>query len=131
MASLLYPKGKEKLLSASINLLTDTIKAALVDGADYSYSASHEFYSSISAGVVGTPQTLTNKSVTNGVFNADDVTIPTVTGDQCELIALYKDTGNPATSPLISLIDTATGLPVTPNGTNITFQWHGTGIFGI
>jgi hypothetical protein len=36
---------------------------------------------------------------------------------------IYKDTGTAATSPLIAYIDTATGLPVTPNGGDITVTW--------
>ena len=32
---------------------------------------------------------------------------------------IYKDTGSEATSPLIAYIDTATGLPITPNGGDI------------
>ena len=32
------------------------------------------------------------------------------------MIVIYKDTGTEATSPLLAMIDTATGLPITPNG---------------
>jgi hypothetical protein len=35
----------------------------------------------------------------------------------------YKDTGTESTSLLIFYIDTATGLPCTPNGGNITVAW--------
>ena len=46
-----------------------------------------------------------------------------MTGDPSEALLIYKDTGTEATSPLIAYIDTATGLPVTPNGGNITVTW--------
>jgi hypothetical protein len=46
-----------------------------------------------------------------------------VTGDQSEALVIYKDTGSAATSPLIAYIDTATGLPVTPNGADVTVTW--------
>ena len=36
---------------------------------------------------------------------------------------IYKDTGDNATSPLIALIDSATGLPITPNGGDIIVVW--------
>jgi hypothetical protein len=40
------------------------------------------------------------------------------------------DTGTAATSPLVAYIDTGvTGLPVTPNGGNITVTWNASGIF--
>jgi hypothetical protein len=32
---------------------------------------------------------------------------------------------------LIAYIDTATGLPVTPSGTNIVVTWHASGIFAL
>ena len=36
---------------------------------------------------------------------------------------IYVDTGTEATSPLIAYIDTATGLPITPNGGDIIVTW--------
>ena len=124
MANVLYKKAKEKFLSGAINLLTSDIKVALVDAADYTYSASHEYFSSVPAGaIVSTSGNLTNKTVTDGVFDADDVTLTTVTGDVSEALVVYKYTGSAATSPLIAYIDTASGLPITPNGGNIVIQW--------
>ena len=40
-----------------------------------------------------------------------------------EAIVIYVDTGTEATSPLIAYIDTATGLPITPNGGDIIVTW--------
>ena len=125
MANVLYPKFKEALLSQSpsVDLDTDTIKAALVDTGTYTYSASHQYYSSVSSAVVGTPVTLGTKTVTNGVFDAADSTFSSVSGSTVEAIVLYKDTGSAATSPLIAYIDSATNLPVTPNGGDIEVTW--------
>jgi hypothetical protein len=67
---------------------------------------------------------LQNKTVTDGVFDADDIVIAAVSGDQFEYIVLYKHTGSDATARLIYLIDTATGLPCTPNGSDITLSWN-------
>jgi len=125
MANLIYPLAKQALLSQSpaLDLDSNTIKAALVTGA-YTYSTSHQYYSAVSAAVIGTPATLTNKTVTEGVFDADDVTFNSVTGNQVTKILLYQDTGTASTSPLIALFDTAAaGLPITPNGGNITIAW--------
>jgi hypothetical protein len=57
------------------------------------------------------------------VADAADNTVSTVTGDPFESINLYKDSGVEGTSRLIAYIDTATGLPCTPNGGDITVQW--------
>jgi hypothetical protein len=52
------------------------------------------------------------------------VTFTAVTGDPCEAIVIWQDTGVESTSRLIAYIDTASsGLPVTPNGGDITIAW--------
>lgn len=125
MANALFDKGREGFLDGSIDWDTDTIKAVLVDhGVDTPVPATDQFLSDISAGArVAISPALTGKTVTNGVADADDVVLPTVSGASCESIVLFKDTGSPATSRLIAFIDTATGLPVTPNGGDITIEW--------
>lgn len=129
MANALYNKAKESFISQnpSIDLDTDTIKVALVDTGTYTFSAAHQYYSSVT-GVVGTPATLASKTITNGVFDAADVTFAAVSGASVEALVVYKDTGSAATSPLIAYIDTGTNLPVTPNGGDITIQWNASGI---
>lgn len=125
MANALYDKARQKFLEGSIAWLTDTIKVVLIDAADYTVNlATHEFLSDVPAAArVGTPQTLGTKTSTAGVADAADVTFPTVTGDQSEAILLWKDTGVEATSPLIAYLDTATGLPVTPGGGDISLTF--------
>lgn len=124
MANALYDKGREAFLSADISWDADTIKVALVDTSLYTVNlATHDFYDDVSAAVVGTPQTLGTKTITAGVADAADVTFTAVSGASCEAIVIYKDTGVAATSPLIAYIDTATNLPVTPNGGDIGITW--------
>lgn len=124
MANAHYAKGKEKILSAAINYLTDTIKVALVKNTYPQNLATDEFHSSISAYVIGTPQTLGSKSVTGGVFDAGDATFTAVAaGDTLEGVVIYKDTGSSATSPLLEYIDTITGFPLATNGGDIVIQW--------
>lgn len=125
MANALYGKGRQKFLEGSIAWLTDDIKLHFVDAADYTLLIdTDEFESDIpGAGEVATSGNFTGKSSTLGVADAADVTVPTVTGDEFEYIVIWKDTGIPATSPLIACIDTATGLPCTPNGGDIIVQF--------
>ena len=125
MANALYGLAKKKFLDGDIDLLVDDIKVTLVDGADYTANLStDEFYDDIPAGArVATSGNLASKTTTLGVFDAADVTFSAVTGDPSEILVIWKDTGVEATSPLIAYIDTATGLPVTPNGGDITVTW--------
>ena len=124
MANSLYAKGKEKFLSGAINLITDTIKVSLVKNTYPQNVSTDEFYTDISAYVIGTPQTLAAKSVALGVFDAGDITNTAVTaGDTLEGVVIYKDTGVAGTSALIAYIDTITGFPLATNGGDITIQW--------
>lgn len=133
MANAIYPKYKEALLDAftDIDLQNLTAKVALIDTGTYTYSDTHDFFNDVT-GVVGTPQTLSSKSVTNGVFDAADVTFTGVTGNSVEALLIYIDTGVTTTSRLVAYIDTSvTGLPVTPNGGDITITWNASGIFAL
>lgn len=133
MANALYPKWKEQLLqfTTNNNLSAGTVKVALVDTGTYTYSAAHQFLTSLS-GVVGTAQTIGTKTFTNGVFDGADVTFPAVTGSPAEALVIYIDTGTAGTSPLVAYLDTGvTGLPVTPNGGDIITAWNASGIFAL
>jgi len=126
MANAIYPKWKEALIQASSNVaLTGTVKATLVDLADYTYNAAHDFYDDVPSGArVATATLSSGKSYTNGVFDADDITFTSVTGDQSEALIIWIDTGVESTSRLVAFLDTGiTGLPVTPSGGNITVTW--------
>ena len=136
MAKAIYPKYKQSLLAGDSNAdldnntATDGVFVALVDTGTYTYSTSHQFYSDIS-GVVGTDQRITTPTVVNGLFDGDDVTFSSVSGNTVEALVLYrKNSGANTTWRLVAYIDTSvTGLPVTPNGGDITITWNASGIF--
>ena len=125
MANALYDKGREGFLDGTIDWDTQDIKVVLVDNADYTVNlATDDFLDDVAVGGrVATSGNLTSKTVAAGVADAADVTFTAVSGDQCESIVIYYDTGSAATSRLIAYIDTATNLPVTPNGGDITIAW--------
>jgi len=134
MPNALYPLWKQQLFSftANNNMSTGTVNVALIDTGTYTYSAAHQFWSSASGSVVGTPQVIGTKTFTNGVFDGADVTFTAVTGNSAEALIIYIDTGTAGTSPLVAFIDTGvTGLPVTPNGGNIAITWNASGIFAL
>ena len=120
MANALYSKAKEAFLNGSINMVANTVSIALVDTGVYTYSASHQFRSEVSNSAVISSTTLANKTITNGVFDADDATFSSVTGANCEALLIFQDTGIQGTSRLIAYIDSATGLPILPNGGDIS-----------
>ncbi len=125
MANALYDKGRQAFLDGDIDWTANNIKCVLVDTNDYTVNlATHDNLDDIPSGArVATSANLTGKTSTDGVADADDVTFTSVTGDQSEALVIYQDTGTESTSKLIAYIDTATGLPVTPGGGNITVTW--------
>jgi hypothetical protein len=119
-----------------VDLDADTIKMALVDNGSADGApdaAADDFWDDQDAGLVGTAYTLAAKTigtVAAGVF--DNTTDPApaftaVSGATVESLVFFKDTGTPSTSNLLWWFDTATGLPLTPNGgdVNVTFSASG------
>lgn len=125
MANTLYDKGRQKFAEAQINWLTDDIKVMGVDAGQYTVStANHEFLSDVPAGArIAAAVSLLSKSTTGGACDAADVTFTAVAGVSIEAVIIYKNTGSEATSPLLAYLDTATGLPITPNGGDMVLTW--------
>lgn len=119
MASAKYPKFKQSILKADIDFDTATFKLALVTSA-YTYSSSHQFRSSLS-GVITTSSALQNITITDGVFDADDITLTAVAaGSTIAAIVIYRDTGSSATDDLIVFID---GFSVATDNTDVIINW--------
>jgi hypothetical protein len=132
MANAVYPKAREQGMGAGLDLLNADVRAVLVELPVYVYSDTHEFLSSVAAGArVAVTDSLSGKSVTNGVFDADDISIASVSGDVVAAIVVYSHTGNEATSRLLCYIDSGVGFPFTPNGGQLTITWNASGIFAL
>ncbi len=132
MSNALFDPGREGFLDGTIDYDTAVIKVALVRG--YTFSAAHKFVSDATgagATLVATSAALASKTVTNGIADAADVTFTAVgAGAAITSILVYQSSAvgggaDVASSAqrLIAYIDTATGLPVTSNGGDITIAW--------
>ena len=125
MANALFAATRASFLKADCDL-DGTVKLSFIDHADDTpVAATDDFYDDITgAAIVGTSGAFTTKTFTDGVFDADDVTTSAVSGDPFESIVIWLDTaGASSTDPLVAFLDTATGLPTTPNGGDITVAW--------
>jgi len=131
VANAVFPKAKEGFLDGSIDLDTAVIKVALVRGD--TYSSTHEFVSDVTnTGTLhATSGALANKDVTNGVFDADDVTFTTPAADanshsllifQSSAVGGGSDVAS-SSQRVIAWIDTGTGIPIVPAGGDITVVW--------
>jgi hypothetical protein len=130
MSSQLFDAGREGFLLGEIDWDGGVIKMALVRG--YTFSAAHKFVSDVTnAGgtLVATSSALTGKTGTGGVADAADMSFAAVTTGAAIPAAIYFQSSGPtggadlATTAqrLICYVDTATGLPVTPNGQAINW----------
>ena len=115
----------------------DDVRVSLLDQTDSgAITASTENYGTVDTAVVvadsGALGTKTVGVVSVGTFDAANVTFSSVSGDAADFLVLYKFDATPANSPLIVTWDSATtGLPVTPNGGDITVTWNASGIVRI
>jgi len=135
MANALYDTYKQGLLNKEFDMDTDIIKATLIDSADYTFSAAHDFYGGGSADVaagakVAVSAQLGSPTITNGVFDTANFTWSAVTGDVSEAVILWDD--SITDDRLVAFYDTGmTGMPVTPNGGDINFAVHASGWFAL
>ena len=122
--------------TALVDLDLDDIVAMFVDHADDTpVIATDNFIDDILSAarvpaIASCPSlgTVTIGTVAAGVFDAANTVFTALTGDASESLIIFKDTASEPTSKLIGFWDTATGLPLTPNGGDVTVQWNASGI---
>lgn len=128
MANTLYDSARAAFAKGEIDWEVDDIRVVLCD-VGYVFSAAHTSMADIALGdrvpASSTGVALANQVVeSNGAVNADDATFTSVSGDQVKSIVIYKYVdATPANCPLIAYLDSATGLPITPNGGDIIITW--------
>jgi len=137
-----YNKGVYDLSTGGLDLDGSTVKAMLLNQS-HSFNRDHNFVSDISANEISAVgyarQTLVSKAVTEDDTNdaaywdaADPVFGPLASGQTIEYLALYRDTGVDATSPLIAcwqLVATATDggtFTFTVSASGLTKIWSAT-----
>lgn len=125
MANSWYDKGLETFAAGDTAWDTSNIKVTFIDEADDTIDlAVDDFFNDrAAASRVATSGNLASKTQAGGFLDAADLTVTSVSGDQFESFDIWHDTGTEATSPFLLNFDTATGLPLTPDGGNITVQW--------
>ncbi|MFG2165522.1 hypothetical protein [Micromonospora chersina] len=130
MANGYFTPFTEGLLDGSIDMDTATIKVALVRG--YTFSAAHKFVSDVTAtGTInGTSAALANKTVTGGVFDADDTTISATANATNHGLLLFQSSAAAGGADVaataqrvIAWYDTGTGLPIQPGTGTVTVTW--------
>ena len=132
MANAIFDPGREGFLAGEIDWDSAVIKVALVRS--YTFSAAHKFVSDVTTAggvLAATSAALTAKTVAAGVADAADITYTAVASNasghsllvfQSSAVGGGADVAATA-QRVIAYYDTGTGLPVTPNGGDITVAW--------
>lgn len=140
MANALFVSFRNGVLGAHatyVDLDGDTVSLMFVDHADDTpVAATDDFLDDIASAAripaLGSVPNLGSKTigtVAAGTFDSADVTFTALTGDVAESLIMFKNTGNHATSNLVAFWDTATGLPLTPNGGDVIVAPSASGWF--
>lgn len=126
-----YTPAVEGFISGEIDLDTAVIKAAFVRA--YTFSAAHKFVADVTGagGVLnGTSAALGGKTITGGVFDANDTTIPTTASASDHGILLFQSsavTGGAdvaaSAQRVIAYYDTGADLPVQPGTGDTPVTW--------
>jgi hypothetical protein len=127
MSNGVYAKSMKKLVDGpGLSWSGALWKVVLVDATYTVNLATDSFLSDIASGKrVATSAALTNLAVLDdGVLDADDAAFTAVSGSTAPYAVVYKDTAGADTlKELLLYFDTLSGLPITPNGTNVTLTW--------
>jgi hypothetical protein len=135
VANALYDTFKQGLGLKVFDMDADVFKATLIDSADYTYSAAHDFYGGGTPDVPAAAKVAASGDISGtwsaaGVFDSADFTWTAVSGDQSEAIVIWDDTI--VDDRLAAFYDTGmTGMPVTPNGGDINVTVHASGWFAL
>ena len=126
MANILYSNARQLFLTAKLDWVGDpSYKVMLINTQNYQPKADDDkVLADIPANArvtVGMP--LVSRAGVAGAADADDVTFAGVSGSNVGALVIYRDNGSDSASELIAFIDTATGLPITPNGGDIIVVW--------
>jgi len=133
--------AKRLFMNGGIDFDTDTIKVMLLNNSHTTNIDDDEYIDDVSSneisgsGYTAGGATLSSKTVTvddtNDLAYADAANVQWNSADFTAYYGVvYKDTGTPATSPIICIIDFDGAKTVNPDGT-FEIEWNASGIFKI
>ena len=127
MADFNYQKTLEDIGNKLVDLTNDTIKVALCTAGYTAVEATDHDLSDIPGGAIVATATLSGKSFTGAVFDADDATfVAPPSGSTVTQAVIYQSTGgSPETGRLIRKIsaDTFAGFPFATNNADVPLIW--------
>ncbi len=118
----LLPAAKQALLEKRVDWRSDPIYCVLVDTGTYTFSLNHASLADVPSWArIATSGTLTGRTTTRGVADADDVLFADVQGPRSEAVCIFNGTNENAL--FMVYLDQAQNLPVTPDGGPVYVVW--------
>lgn len=125
-ASQLFPKGAGHMLAGDIDFDANDMRVLFYSG---SITTTWEFVGDLTgASIIARSGALGGKTTTDGVFDANDITVSAVSGSAFTHVILFKHTGSDATANLIAVFDIAS---FTPTGADVNVVFNASGLFSI
>ena len=117
----LYEEGKEGLGLGKFNFLNNDMVLVLLDSTYIPDLSNDRVQSDIPSSAVIYERSLTGVSFDKGIFDADDITFPSLLSDKdVAAFCIIKNSDSLSTSLLLYYCDNAPEFPITPDGTDFT-----------
>jgi|ERR1044071_6397782 hypothetical protein len=114
------------MLAGDIDFDADDIRVLFYSSA---YSSAHEFVGDLTGGsIIARSGALSGKTTALGVFDANNITVTSVSGSAFTHVILYKYNASDASAILIAIFDVTS---FTPNGGDVNVVFNGSGLFSI
>jgi hypothetical protein len=127
MANSLYNYARQLAATTGLTWTTGVFRAYLIDddaAPGYTFSAAHQYFSSLDVATRAAGPVALTCSAADGACDASDITFTAVAaGPAIDAVMIMKFVSVDGDSPNVAWIDTATGLPITPNGGDIIVTW--------
>lgn len=124
--SQVYSKALERAAGAGLDLLNVDVRVMLVLSA-YTFDDTDEFLADVGAVDNGRSAALAGKSITNGIFDANDTTLTALASSASNAVIFFIHTGNDATARLLAYVDVGVGIPFTPEAAQVCPIVHDNG----
>ena len=138
MASAIYPNGLKHIALGDVAWKAGgaTIKATLIDTADYTYNAAHKYMNTGTVPAIAKEETETVTVIdatSGGVCDAVDTVFAAAAGDPTEAVIVWVDGGDGGTTAAgtVSFLLAYLEASVILNGGSVTAVWPGGGIFSL
>lgn len=121
MANAFFNAGVDATFKKQVDWVNDDIRVIGLSAAYVADLVTHDNLDDISTGRITSAVSLTGKTFSARNFTAAALLWTAVTGSPITQVVILKWTGTESTSTLLYYIDSATNLPITPVGSDVSF----------